>query len=347
MAAPAPRPDAAAVSALLAQHIDTLCADMLSAGTRKSQYWTVGSVTNERGKSMWVHLSGGKRGHWQDASTGEFGDALDLVAACRFRGDKKAAYAWALSWLGLDTSGRDVPVPRPAPAARAAPKQDDAAERKRRYALACWLNAAAELRHTPVASYLAFRRIDLAQLGRVPRALRYHPDLPHGPTRMKMPAMVAAISNGDGDHVATHRTWLRHAGGGVYVKAPVPDPKMSIGDFGGGSIRLWRGASKRPLRDAKPEDPVIIGEGIETCLSIALACPEFRVLCGVSLGNMGSVWLPEQVRLVVLAADNDEKPVTRLALQRAAERHIAAGREVRIARSNVGSDFNDALRDVA
>ncbi|HEY0182336.1 MAG TPA: toprim domain-containing protein [Rhodopila sp.] len=289
---------------------------------------------------MWVHLRGPKQGHWQDAATGEFGDALDLLAACRYAGDKKAAYAAGLAWLGWGDRTR-APV-RKSPPARRTPANDDDAAKKRAYALRLYLEAAPSLAGTPVAGYLLSRGIDLATLGRQPRALRYHADLRHRESGMTFPAMVAAISGADGTHVATHRTYLERAGGG-WIKLRGMNAKLSVGDFAAGSIRIWRGASGRPLRDASPCEPVVIGEGIETCLSVALALPELRVLCAVSLGNLGSVWLPDQVRMVVLAADNDTHPAARAALQRAAERHIDAGREVRIARSLWGNDFNDML----
>jgi hypothetical protein len=340
-----PRPSAADVSAELAKHVDTLCAELLSAGKRKAAYWTVGGVENAPGGSMWVHLRGAKQGHWQDAATGEFGDALDLLAACRYAGDKKAAYAAGLAWLGWGGAAAE-PARRPPPAARHAAANDDDTAKKRAYALRLYLGARPTLALTPVASYLADRGIDLAALGRQPRALRYHPDLRHRESGKNFPAMVAAISGPDGSHMATHRTYLERTGGG-WVKLRGVNAKLSIGEFAQGSIRIWRGVSRRALRDAPANEPVVIGEGIETCLSIALACPELRVLCAVSLGNMGSVWLPDQVRMVVLAADNDTHPAARLALQRAIERHIDAGREVRVARAQDSNDFNDMLRGVA
>lgn len=325
---------------MLRPHIETLCADMLSAGSRKGHYWTVGSTSNDTGGSMFVHLTGLKAGNWRDAGTGEFGDALDLFAQCLFGGDKKRAYHHALGWLGIDGKPETVPRPAPKPRAREAGNDD---EKRRAYAQSLWLNAHPAIAHTPVDSYLIGRGIRLADLGRQPRALRYHPALYHRPSRCKFPAMLAAISGPDGSHLATHRTWLERAGGG-WIKARVEDPKMTIGTYPGGSIRLSRGASKKPLKDAPADDVVVIGEGIETCLSIALACPDMRVISAVSLGNFGSVWLPEQLRLVVLAADNDTKPAAQVAFQRVVECHLALGRQVRIARSPVGKDFNDALQ---
>lgn len=337
------RPDAAQIADMLARRIRPLCEQLLSAGKPKGSYWTVGGVDNEPGGSMWIHLSGAKAGRWQDAATGEFGDALDLVAACTSRGDKKAAYRWACAWLGVAEGMQPAQQQKPEQRARAAAANQDDVERRRRAALRLYLEARPSLAGTPAAAYLAGRGIDLAQLGRQPRALRFHPSCLHRSGR-RFPAMIAAISNLAGVHVATHRTWLQPDAAGQWIKARVEDPKMTLGTFAGGCIRLWRGASGKPLKDAPEDETVVVGEGIETCLSIALACPELRVLAAVSLGNMAAIQLPPQIRNVILAADNDLKPKAQLAFQRAVERHMDAGRDVRVARADVGKDFNDTLQ---
>jgi hypothetical protein len=218
---------------------------------------------------------------------------------------------------------------------------DAAAERYRRYAAAIWLAATPSILGTPVERYLAGRCIDLACLARVPSALRFHPGLPHRPSGRTMPAMVAAIHGADGKHLSTHRTWLEPVGRD-WIKARVPNAKLTVGMYPGGSIRLARGPSGKSLRDAPADDTVIIGEGIETCLTIAAACPELRVIAAVSQGNLGGVWLPDQLRNVILASDNDVKPVARERFQRIVEQHMDAGRNVRVVRSPLGNDFNDA-----
>lgn len=337
-------PDAHAVAALLNSHIDALAAELLPAGKRKGAYWTCGGIGGEAGGSLFIHLSGATRGRWTDAATGEFGDALDLLAACRWRGDKKAAYADGLRWLGLDqTSGPARPAPRAAPP----PAEDDRAPRNHAAALQIWLAARPSILDTPVENYLKNRKIDLRLLGGAPRALRYHPELWHAGMRMRLPAMVAAITDINGAHVATHRTWLEYAGGG-WTKARFADNKMVLGAFAGGAIRLWRGASGTSLRDAPDGDPVVICEGIEDGLSIALAIPEIRVLAAVSQGNLGSVMLPPHIGVVILALDNDEKAQARAAQARVTNRWLDRGfTNVRIARSPHGKDFNDALRGAA
>lgn len=164
------RPSAADVSAELARRIDALCSELLSAGRRNGAYWSVGDVTNARGGSLYVHLRGDKRGHWTDEKTGEFGDALDLLAACRYAGDKKRAYAAGLSWLGWT----ETPAPtRAAPPVRAPVDRAADSGRNRAYALRLYLEAAPSIADSPVDHYLKARGIDLATLGRQSGALRY------------------------------------------------------------------------------------------------------------------------------------------------------------------------------
>ncbi len=278
--------------------------------------------------------------HYHCFGCGAHGDAFSylmqrdnlsfLDAAARLAGE-----------TGVDATAPRMPKRDPAPAARGAEETDD---RRRRAALRLFLEAKPSLAGTPAAEYLAARGIDLALLSRQPRSLRFHPALQHHESGRVFPALIAGVVGPGGAFSASHRTWLQQDEAGRWVKARVANPKLSLGIVAAGCIPIWRGASGKSLRDAGPDEVVVIGEGIETCLSIALACPELRVLAAVSLGNLGRVALPEQVRSVILAADNDVKEAARRGLQRAVELHLAAGRSVRVARSPVGKDFNDALQ---
>ena len=327
--------------------------ELLPHGRQDGQEWRVGGVDGQAGDSCAVHLGGQKSGVWSNFATGETGDALDLVAAVLYRGDKRAAYAWACAWLGLARLGdKAAPAPQRAfvaehAAPAAAPPPD-----YRKAALALYLGAAPSIAGTPADFYLQARGINLAQLGRQPRALRYHAACYCREAGAKLPALVAAVSNEAGEHVATHRTWLERVGG-RWCKARLREPKMTLGRLHGGSIHLWRGASNKPLREAVPGETVVVGEGIETCLSVALACPSLRVVCAVSMANTGSLALPEQIGVVLLLADNDgvrrlvaegREDAARQGLGRAVRHFHAAGHVVRLARSPWGKDFNDALR---
>ena len=263
-----------------------------------------------------------------------------------YRGDKRAALAWARRWLGLG----DAPAPArqvPAPAPRSTAADPDVAAR-RAAALRLFLAAQPRLAGTPAASYLAARGIDLAELGRQPRSLRFHPGLWNRESGRDWPALVAAVVSRAGEHVATHRTWLAQDRDGIWRKAPLREPKMSLGRTAGATIRLWRGASGKPLRDAPEGDTVAIAEGIETALSVAIACPELRVLCAVSLGNLQRIALPPAVRTVILCADDDgDNERARAAFDWAVQHFLADGRSVRIARPPIGKDFNDTLQAAA
>ena len=331
------------IARALARAADGLARELLPAGRRSSGLWRAGGVDGAPGQSLALHLSGPRAGKWTDYATGEFGDCLDLVAAVLFRGDRRAALDWARGWLGLD-AGRPVAEARQPPLSPPAVVDQRDVQRRQAAALAMFLHAQPLLAGTPAAAYLAARGIDLALLARQPRALRFAPRLWQPEARRELPALVAAVCLGS-DHVATHRTWLCQAPDGRWVKAHVGTPKMSLGPVAGGVIPLARGASGRPLRDAPDGEVVVIGEGIETCLSIALACPELRVLAAVSLPNMARVALPPSIAAVILAADNDVKVPAQNQLRAAVRRFAEEGRKVRIARSPVGNDFNDALAE--
>lgn len=337
--------EAAFIAERLADGMPALVARLLPRGSRAGSEWRRGSVAGDPGGSLAVRLSGARRGLWFDHATGETGDALDLVAAVLFAGNIGEALKWAQAWLNLG----DAPAKGSSPAAAPAPEvaaAEEAAdlEWRRRAALALFLAAQPSIAGTPAALYLAGRGIDLAEMGRQPRSLRFHPALFNRELGRAWPALLAAVCSAAGQHVGVHRTWLARAEAGVWHKAPLRDPKMTLGSVGGGTIRIWRGATRRPLAHATPGDTVAIAEGIETALSVAIACPELRVLSAVSLGNLARVVLPPTIGTVIVCADNDEKDAARRALDRAVQHFLDDGRIVRIARAPVGKDFNDTLR---
>jgi hypothetical protein len=357
---PAPRRRLAPIEAIvagLAARAPELARELLPGGYRDGQEWRVGSLAGERGHSLAVHLGGGKAGVWADFSSGECGDALDLVAQARFRGDKRAALGWARSWLGLD--GGDPERFRRLQAAerqRAETAETELAA-KRAVAFRLWLSARPSLAGTPAEAYLRGRGIALGDgpgaLGRQPRALRFHPELWHKPSGRCWPALLAAIVDAEGKFLALHRTWLAPDGGG---KAPVEEPKRTLGRYAGGLIRLWRGSAGTEWKRAAAGETLVISEGIEDGLSCALAMPEWRVAAAVSLSNLGAVILPPAIARVVVAAQNDawwsdaaaggagDRHGAARGLDRALRHLCRQGKQVAVARSSVGKDLNDMLR---
>ena len=155
------------------------------------------------------------------------------------------------------------------------------------------------------------RGIALDKLPEVPVTLRVHPRLWSTLAERYYPAMVAAVSSIEGKLVAVHRTYLSAVDGRV-DKAPIADhrgpaggAKRSLGPVLGNCIPLTRGGDGRPWHDPLPKSLLVIGEGIEDCLSIAVARPEWRVACAVSLGNMRGLVLPAQITHVTVIAQND------------------------------------------
>jgi hypothetical protein len=335
--------DIGEIVAGLAAKAGELCATLFPNGAREGHEFRIGNLAGEPGRSMAVHLGGGRAGIWCDFAGGEKGDALDLVAQAACRGDKAEAIRWARRWLGLD-DGSPAALRRPAPSGAAKPSREST-NRNREGAFRLWLSCQERLAGTPADEYLKGRGIDLARLQRQPRALRFHPDLLHGPTGTRWPALVAAINGADGAQVAVHRTYLQVHCPGRVTKAPLDDPKLTLGRYTGGCIRIWRGASGKSLGQALAREEVVVTEGIEDALTVALSCPERRVLCAVSLANMGAMVLPAAIGAVIICAHNDTADAARRALDRAVRRWRDEGRRVRLARPpQDAKDLNELVQ---
>ena len=161
----------------------------------------------------------------------------------------------------------------------------------------------------------------------IPPSIRYAPALTHGPTGLQLPAMVAGIQSVASTLVAVHRTFLMLDGA---QKAPVSSNRMMLGPCQGGAVRF-----------AKPAEELAVGEGIESCLSVAQACPDMAVWAALSTSGLKAVQLPPEATSIVILADADTPGEE--AAQAAAQRFVQEGRKVRIARPPTGCDFNDRL----
>jgi len=338
--------DIRAIVGMLAARIEDLVVELLPAGRREREEWNVGGLDGRPGRGVLIRLKGAKAGIWCDFhNLIDKGDALDLVAAVRFGGDKVEALRWSRAWLGLSdmdpASFRRVQAQARQRAEDNARQQEREAEASRQKALALFLAGQPLTPGDPVISYLAGRGIDMAALGRVPRALRFHPRCFNSEAGIALPAMLAAVQR-RGVHIATHRTWLMQDQG-AWKKARVTTPKKVLGRVKGGHIPLWRGASGRPLAEAKTGETVAITEGIEDALTVALHSPEWRVLAAYSLNNMAELALPEACLDVVLVFDRDgENPQARQARARAERTLLEQGRSVRPVQPPEGfKDFND------
>lgn len=314
---------------------------------------------NDRKPGSFVIWMGGVSGGgaWRDYATGDEGDLFALIGYVLRLVDKIDAYWWALDYLGLERG--EVRVK--AGAAQEAERYErdrlarearamEADEAKSAALLKQWLGLK-EIGGTLAETYLREARgIPLERLPSLPKALRFSPALDHVDEDTgevtSWPCMVSAMARGTKGVTALHRTWLAPDGSG---KAPVAKAKKMIGPTRGSSIRLCRGEGDLSPAEAVKRGrscPLILGEGIETTLTGAVSLPDYRAWAAGSLGLMGLLEWPPYVSGVVLLQDNDWKPeaVAAFARVEAWWRGQARGRPVKVAKSAVGSDFNDAVR---
>lgn len=188
-------------------------------------------------------------------------------------------------------------------------------------AISIWA-AAKPAMGTPVETYLHSRGLSLP----VPNALRFHAGLKH-PSGGVWPAMVALVTSGTQNaSLAIHRTFLADSGAD---KAPVEPQRMMLGSCRGGAVRF-----------SAPSKVLVVGEGIETCLSAMMATGH-AVWSALSTSGLRALDLPERVRDVIVLADGD--PPGEAAARDCAYRWARSGRRVRIAHPPNGLDFNDVL----
>jgi hypothetical protein len=288
-------------------------------------------------------------GAWIDFATGDKGDIIQLIQYCNGLAETKDALAWAENWLGLaripDHEIKRAQAEAKKREAKAAEEAAEQAAKNASSAFAWWLNCKKEIVGTPVEAYLATRGIRLSDLKRPPNALRFAPSLEHKPSRSYWPAMVALMScSRTGAGVAVHRTFLAKDGSG---KAPVDPARMIWPSFRGAAIRISRGETGLAPEEAARQgllDTLAICEGVEDGLSLALACPDLRVWAAGSLANIGALTVPVCAAEVVVVADNDwGKAQAEKQLERAIAALTAQRVKVKVARSPIGKDVNDAL----
>jgi putative DNA primase/helicase len=215
--------------------------------------------------------------------------------------------------------GPCAPQHRAQPISAGARTDNDA--RRIAWARRMW-DAARDARGTPVAAYLAGRGITIAP----PPSLRWAPRCRHREARAHLPAMVALVEHVERGVVGLHRTYLTDD----YCRRD----RASLGPIAGGAVRL--GA-------VRPDQWLVIGEGIETTFSVMQSC-DLPGWAALSAGGITRLILPPEARMILVAADNDANGIGERAARVAATRWLAEGRRVRIAMPpRPGSDMADVL----
>jgi hypothetical protein len=151
------------------------------------------------------------------------------------------------------------------------------------------------------------------------------------------PALVALVTDTETrEPISLHFTWVCPDG----TKANTPGPaRLLLGGHrkAGGVIRLWP--------DEAVTHGLAVGEGVESCLSLAHAFTP--VWSCIDAGNLAALPVLAGVEALTVAQDND--PAGRRAAQALADRYTAAGCAVAIVASGAdGEDLNDIiLKDAA
>ena len=365
------RPSAQVVAAELARRIDALVVwlGLLPADKRGNVFTPLNPARGDRTPGSFVIYGQGhaKAGGWVDYVDPDRlkGDALDLCAYIRTGNprDRREGYAVALQFLGWE-GGRALDLPHQERQARALARDREIAEKtaaealaaKRAQAAAKWFADDKVVVDGPVWRYLAGRGIDLHKFvadRRRPNALKQRLRDFHAEAKRELVAMTALIVGPGGKPYAVHRTFLEPAGD-AWVKARVDPPrKIWPGGFFGGAIRLAKGANacspEEAVRDGLTGEVLAIGEGVETMLSVALACPAWRCWAAGNLGAIGHVLIPASVKMVVLIGENDDAAAARRAFEGAVSAQAKAARaqgfELYVTRPPAGADdFNTALQ---
>ena len=303
--------NAAAVAAALAERAEEVCRRYLPYGRRRGRYWVAGDLDGGRGRSLYVRLAPpGAPGKFSDAATGEHGDLLDIIRHRINAPTLRAALEEARAFLA-----------RPAAPAAGSGEAYDATEAARRL----WRRCRA-IDGTHAEAYLEARGIERYRFA----ALRFHPGLFYrddGGVR-RLPALVAAVTGSDEAVCGVLRTWLHPT---EPAKANVSRPRKALGRVHGHAVRFGRPADGASL---------LVGEGIETVLSLVTASPDITAAAALSAGSLGAFAPPAGTARLVIARDNDEegeRAALRLA-RRCARAGVAA--TVIVPR---GADFNEDL----
>jgi phage/plasmid primase-like uncharacterized protein len=295
----------------LALCAEAVCCHYLPAGRREGAYWRVGDVSGAPGRSLYLRLHGPTAGKWVDAATGEHGDLIDLICARQGLASLSEALDEASCFLAL-------PQPAASWAPAAAPGSQEAARRL--------FAAGRAIQGTPAERYLRWR--GLVHVRKL-RWLRFHPRCFHRDDHSGdtvWPALLAGVTDLAGELCGLQRTWLTAEG----RKAPVADPRRALGVLVGHAV--WFGAAA---------DVLVVGEGVETVLSIRDVLPSLPCAAALSAAHVAAFQIPPPVRRLYIAFDDD--PAGRHAADRLAARARAIRVETILLQPRMG-DFNDDLQ---
>ena len=274
------------ISQKLAARVYEIASRLLPEGKRAGNYWQAGDVHGAAGTSLYLHLEGDGRGQWRDAATGEGGDLLDLIAAQR---GVSIGEAMPIAEEILGESPQN-PSQKPVEAHKASKPRVDT----KKSAISLWARSRYIMTSYGLQgqAYLAKRGIEIKD---GIADLRFHKGAwlkADDGNRLILPAIIAAVRNGQGDIIAVHRTFLDPE---KPIKAQIAEPKRALGPLTGGGCWL-----------RSEGDVLIVAEGIETALSVGMAFGGAALAAGISAHHLTAMEIPPSFTRIMIAADNDD-----------------------------------------
>ena len=311
------------IAARLNERIDDLARELLgepNAGLSTQEqlrFGTKGSIA--------IEIKGAQRGRWFDHEQGIGGDGMKLIRA-RLGLANGAACDWARNWLGLPvraivTTSQEAFLQHPdhatPPSRKPASKKDEMAAKVNGI-----IADGQDIGGTPAETYLRNRGITTSPL---PATIRFRPNA-YG----RYGALLALATDSDGTIHGLQQIYVTEDG----RKAPVKVQKRTNKAHDG-----WSDVSAVRFPGTAP---IVLTEGVETALSVWQATGHETWAC-LGVSNIARAAVPDGVPIIV-ARDGDE-PNSKAdhRLRRAVTILRGQGREVAVAETPAGMDFNDVL----
>lgn len=363
--------DTAQIKEGLKARIDALCAKLLPDGRREGRLWVAHNpITNDHAKSREFKVALTRDvGAWKDWRTGEKGDVIGLVAYCQAT-DFKGALDWARDFLGLRSMSwadrQRFAAQAEEARAKAARQAEQARLERMSRAERLWTSGfqdgAGSTAEAHARAYFAARGCPIDGIvNRDRQTFRFAADAEYwkraeyrnenGRSRKikdgpRFPAVLSAMRAPTGQVTAVHCTFLDPLGPRKLPIGEGENAKMMFGEAKGSMIRISHGPEGEPPETAVRPYPLVLCEGVEDGLSLALAIPEARVWAAGTLSAMASapVWLP-CVSAIVVSQDNDWHSKTAQAqFDAVIAELVKPGKPLTTIASHVGKDFNDLMK---
>ncbi|WP_298161111.1 hypothetical protein [Brevundimonas sp.] len=319
------------ISTMLADRIDRVCAALgLDGHIVQGGLLPLNPTRHDRKPGSFViQLSGTRQGRWDEYATGEYGDALDLVAYVNFGGwpisreAKAEALRWGKRFIGIgDHTHMDPKAAAKLKAARETMEENTARaealalsnrDKDRRGAQRMFLEAQPLEPGLPGYEYLReARELDLSRLERLPWAVRSHHAMRHVECDRFVPCLISAMMFPDGTIAAVHRVFLEPGGKGKLeeaVRHGFPTKKIWPRGWHGAVIPISRGRtglSPRRAAEAGLADECGYWEGVENSFGAAILIPEWRISAVGASANFAHVEPAVSATAVIAGRDRDK-----------------------------------------